>query len=83
LTRGQRLEHPVVAGLADKYQRSSAQILVHWALQHEVVAIRKATTRSHIHGNISVFDFSISPSDRASLDSLNENLYLCRDPSGV
>ena len=86
LTRGQRPEHPVVAGLADKYQRSSAQILVRRALQHEVVAIPKATTRSHIHHiqeNISVFDFSILPSDMASLDSLNQNLHLCWDPSGV
>lgn len=83
LTRGQRLKHPVVAGLADKYQRSSAQILIRWALQHEVVVIPKATTRSHIQENISVFDFSISTSDMASLDSLNQNLHLCWDPSGV
>jgi len=83
LTRGQRLKHPVVAGLADKYQRSPAQILIRWVLQHEVVAIPKATSRSHIQENILVFDFSISPSDMATLDSLNENLHLCWDPSDV
>lgn len=83
LTRGQRLKHPVVAGLADKYQRSPAQILIRWAIQHEVVAIPKATSRSHIQETILVFDFSISPGDMASLDSLNENLHLCWDPSDV
>jgi diketogulonate reductase-like aldo/keto reductase len=83
LTRGQRLKHPVVAGLAGKYERSPAQILIRWALQHDVVAIPKATTRSHIQENISVFDFSISPTDMASLNGLNENLHLCWDPSSV
>jgi diketogulonate reductase-like aldo/keto reductase len=83
LTRGQRLKHLVVAGLAEKYQRSAAQILIRFVLQHGVVAIPKATARSHIEENISVFDFSISPSDMASLDSLNQNLHLCWDPSGV
>jgi diketogulonate reductase-like aldo/keto reductase len=83
LTRGQRLMHPVVAGLADKYQRSSAQILIRWALQHEVVAIPKATSRSHIQENLAVFDFSISARDMETLDGLNENLHLCWDPSAV
>jgi diketogulonate reductase-like aldo/keto reductase len=83
LTRGQRLSHPVVAGLADKYQRSSAQILIRWALQHDVVAIPKARSRSHIQENISVFDFSISAQDMESLNRLNQNLHLCWDPSDV
>jgi diketogulonate reductase-like aldo/keto reductase len=83
LTRGQRLSHPVIAGLADKYQRSSAQILIRWALQHEVIAIPKARSRSHVQENISVFDFSISAQDMESLNRLNENLHLCWDPSGV
>jgi diketogulonate reductase-like aldo/keto reductase len=83
LTRGQQLRHPVVAGLAGKYQRSSAQILLRWAIQHGVLPIPKATKRSHLEENISVFDFSIAPDDMLSLDSLNQDLHLCWDPSGV
>lgn len=83
LTRGQRLKHPGVTALADKYRRSAAQILIRWVLQHDVVAIPKATRQPHIQENISVFDFSILPDDMAFLDNLNENLHLCWDPSGV
>lgn len=83
LTRGQRLKHPVLAGLAGRYRRTAAQILIRWAIQHDVVPIPKAASPSHVQENNAVFDFEISAADMASLDRLNENLHLCWNPSSV
>lgn len=42
LTRGKKLNHPVLRGLEHKYSRTSAQILIRWSLQHNLVVIPKS-----------------------------------------
>jgi diketogulonate reductase-like aldo/keto reductase len=83
LTQGKRLSHPVLAALAAKYSHSAAQILIRWAIQHEVVVIPKSVHRERIHENSQVFDFSISADDMQALDGLNEDLHCCWDPTNA
>jgi diketogulonate reductase-like aldo/keto reductase len=83
LTQGKRLSHPVLVTLAAKYSRSAAQILIRWAIQHEVVVIPKSVRRDRINENSQVFDFSISAEDMHTLDALNENLHVCWDPTNA
>jgi 2,5-diketo-D-gluconate reductase A len=73
LTRQERLEHEVLIDLADKYEKSAAQILIRWALQKDTVPIVKANQLEHLEENLEVFDFKISAEDMASLDELNES----------
>jgi len=75
LTRGQRLDHPTLAGLAKKYGRNSAQILIRWSLQHGLVVIPKSIHENRIMENIQVFDFQLEESDMNLLNSLNEDLH--------
>jgi len=70
LTRGHRLGDQRVAALAQAYEKSPAQILVRWALQHGTVPLPKSSQRDHIRENADVFDFVISPEDMARLDTL-------------
>jgi diketogulonate reductase-like aldo/keto reductase len=81
LTRGRRLTHPTLVRMAGKYARTAAQILVRWALQHQLVALPKSTRPERILENSQVFDFALSPDDMRKLDALNENLHLCWDPT--
>jgi diketogulonate reductase-like aldo/keto reductase len=74
--------------LADRLSRraagkSTAQILIRWALQHGLVVIPKSSNRRRILENADVFDFEISPDDMQLLDSFDENLRTCWDPTNA
>lgn len=81
LTRGYRLRHPVVLEVARAYSKSPAQILIRWCLQHGLVVIPKSARPERIKENSEVFDFEISSSDMAKLDSLGEDLHTDWDPT--
>ena len=61
--------------------KSTAQILIRWALQHGVVVIPKSANPKRIVENADVFDFEISPADMELLDGFNEDLRTCWDPT--
>jgi diketogulonate reductase-like aldo/keto reductase len=61
--------------------KSPAQILIRWALEHDLVVIPKSANRERIFENAEVFDFELSPEDMRLLDSLNENLRTSWDPT--
>jgi len=75
LTRGKKLRHPVLIELELKYSKTSAQILVRWSLQHNLVVIPKSIHENRILENSQVFDFQLDEKDMKLLDSLNENFY--------
>jgi diketogulonate reductase-like aldo/keto reductase len=75
LTRGNKLNHPTLRGLEQKYSKTSAQILIRWSLQHNVVVIPKSTHENRIKENSQVFDFQLEEKDMKLLDSLNENFH--------
>ena len=61
--------------------KSPAQILIRWALQHDVVVIPKSANRQRIIEDADVYDFAISEEDMRTLDGFNENLRTCWDPT--
>ncbi len=83
LTRGQRLDDPKLRSLADRYSKTPAQILIRWALQHDLVVIPKSSHPGRIRENADVFDFKISEEDMKTLDSFHENLRVSWDPTSV
>lgn len=70
LTRGKRLSDSRLAAIARKYGKSTAQLLLRWALQHEVAVIPKSVHPRRIRENAEVFDFAISAEDMKALDIL-------------
>jgi len=76
LTRGKKLNDSKLLNIAKKYNKSSAQILIRWGLQHNVIQIPKSSNEEHIIENSKIFDFTISKDDMAILDKLNENFYV-------
>ena len=63
--------------------KSTAQILIRWALQHQLVVIPKSARRERILENADVFDFEITKEDMQLLDGFNENLRTCWDPTNA
>lgn len=80
LTKGVRLTHPVVANVAGRLQRSAAQVLIRWGLQHGLVVLPKSTNPARIAENAAVFDFQIPADMMAELDALEEGLVTGWDP---
>ncbi|MDQ5870229.1 MAG: aldo/keto reductase, partial [Thermoproteota archaeon] len=75
LTRGNKLNHPALKDLAKKYDKTSAQILIRWSLQHDLVVIPKSINENRIKENSHVFDFQLQEEDMKLLNSLNEDLH--------
>lgn len=83
LTRGQRFNDPNLVEVAEQYSKTPAQILIRWAMQHEIVVIPKSVDPNRIRENANVFDFSITRQDMDFIDSFNEDLIVCWDPNDV
>ncbi|OGH77085.1 MAG: hypothetical protein A3C10_02455 [Candidatus Magasanikbacteria bacterium RIFCSPHIGHO2_02_FULL_48_18] len=73
LTHGKRIADPRVASIAKRYEKTPAQILLRWGIQHGAVCLPKTTSKERMKENITIFDFSLVDDDMERLDSLNEN----------
>ena len=83
LTRGQRLDDPVLGAIAKAVQRTPAQVMLRWGIQHGHVILPKSVTRSRIEENAALFDFTLDAAQLAKLDALDEGLATGWDPDGA
>jgi len=72
LNRGRGLDHPTLAGIAERLDRTPAQVMLRWALQHDAVVIPKSSREERIRSNARIFDFELSAADMQALDALDE-----------
>jgi methylglyoxal/glyoxal reductase len=80
LIQGQGGSIPVVVEIAEKHEKSWAQVLIRWELQREVVTIPKSNTPSRILENADVFDFELSAEEMAAINALDQNKRVAADP---
>ncbi|XP_068671498.1 glyoxal reductase-like isoform X1 [Montipora capricornis] len=83
LGQGRLLDEEAVRSIAAQYNKSTAQVLLKWALQHGVGIIPKSVRAQHIQDNISVTEFELSVDDMETLDKMNTDTHFCWDPTGV
>ena len=83
ITKGKRLKDASLMKIANKYGKTSAQILIRWGLQHDLIVLVKSNRVERIEENGSVFDFEIAAEDMRFLDSLDENYRTSWDPTNV
>lgn len=70
LGTGKMLTVPAIQEIADKYNKSVAQVALRWSLQHGFLPLPKSTHKERIVENGQVFDFELSADDMAALDKL-------------
>ena len=70
LGSGKLLSDPALVALAEKYNRSAAQICLRWCLQKGKLPLPKSTTPARIEENLRLFDFQISKEDSDLIDGL-------------
>ena len=69
LMRGRCLDEAVFIGLAKKYVKTPAQIILRWEIQHGIITIPKSVTPSRIEENTGIFDFTLYGSSLTPLAS--------------
>ncbi|PCN42506.1 aldo/keto reductase [Brevibacillus laterosporus] len=79
LMRG-NLEVPLLQEMAERYQKTPAQIVLRWDLQHNVLVIPKSVKKERIIENAGLFDFELMDADMALLDGLNRDQRFGPDP---
>jgi 2,5-diketo-D-gluconate reductase A len=80
LGKGRLLDHPTIAGIAQAYGKTSAQVIIRWHLQIGNIVIPKSVNPERIASNFDVFDFELSDDDVASISSLDNGTRLGPDP---
>lgn len=83
LTKGRCVNDPKLEEFTTKYNKTSAQILIRWCLQHGTVVIPKASSMQHLKENFDIFSFSISSEDMMRLDSFNRGGIVSWDPTDL
>jgi 2,5-diketo-D-gluconate reductase A len=72
-------ENPAVAGIAERLDKSPAQVLLRWHVQQDLVPVPQAPTPEWLKENISVFDFELTAADMESLAVLDRGEAAARD----
>ena len=76
-----------VTALATRLDKTPAQILLRWAVQHCGAAVVGSGDAGHMKSNLEVLDFELSRDDMTALDGVSRHGRLCQrfcwDPSGV
>ncbi|ADC49519.1 aldo/keto reductase [Alkalihalophilus pseudofirmus OF4] len=80
LTKGDIFSNPTVQEIANAHNKTPAQVLLRWNIEHEVVTIPKSVTESRIIENSQIFDFELTQEEIRKLDELNEDKRYGPDP---
>jgi len=61
-----------IAYVARAHDRTPAQVVLRWHLQHDLVAIPKSSRPERMAENFAVFDFELTSEEMATLDALDQ-----------
>lgn len=73
IMKGQLLEVPLMIDLAEKYNKTIAQIALRWHIQKGIIPIPKSSHYGRIADNIDIFNFELSEEDMIKIDRLDRN----------
>jgi len=73
LARTEVLDDPVVEDIAQKHDRTPAQVVLQWAIEKDVVVLPRSTSETHIEQNFELFGWELNLEDRRRIDDLDRD----------
>ena len=70
--RGGLFENPVLVPIANKYKKTTAQIMLRWHIQRGVVVIPKSTHKERNRQNFNIWDFVLTDEEMRQINSLDQ-----------
>lgn len=74
LTQSVWMDHAVINKLAELHDKTPAQILLRWSIQHDAVPIPKSSKPRHMQSNLDIFDFVLSEAEMVELNKLGGDM---------
>lgn len=84
--RGGLFENEVLKGIGEKYGKTTAQVMLRWNIQRNIIVLPKSTHKERMIQNIDIFDFSLTEEDMstiAALDTKTSAFFSHYDPNMV
>ena len=78
--RAQMFDEPAVRTLAEKYEKTPAQVMLRYLSQKGISVIPRSVQSAHIQENLNIFDFSLNPAELATLAGLDKREPLIGKP---
>lgn len=75
LGRGRLLDHPMLVEMAVRYGKTTAQVVLRWVMQKNVLPLVKSTHVERIRENLQIFDFELTVEDMARIDAFPETRF--------
>ena len=79
--RNEMFSEPEVTALAEKYQKSTTQILLRFLTQKGIIVIPRSTKPEHIRENFDIFDFILTEDELSKLTALDQKTALIGNPN--
>ncbi|MES2459704.1 MAG: aldo/keto reductase [Armatimonadota bacterium] len=73
LGQGKLLDDPTLTTIAQKYDKTPAQVVLRWHLDNGLITIPKSVTPSRIAENFQVFDFALDHDDLEKIATLDSS----------
>ncbi|WP_307471552.1 aldo/keto reductase [Cytobacillus purgationiresistens] len=73
LMAGEILNNEQILEIAKRHNKSVAQVILRWDIQHGIITIPKSMTQSRMEENINLFDFHLTTEEMERMDALNKN----------
>ena len=80
IAQGKVLGDEVIVSIAEKVDKSPAQVTLRWHIQRGDIVFPKSVTRSRVEENFAIFDFELSDDDMQSITELDRNERTGPDP---
>lgn len=71
--------NPVLKEIAEKYSKTTAQVMLRWQLQRGIVSLSKSANPERVRQNFDIFDFELSAEDMDKIETLNTNTTVFSD----
>lgn len=74
------MDNPDLIKIAKKYNKTTAQVILRWNIQRDVIVIPKSVHSERIISNLDIFDFELKTGDIEIINGLDEHKRVGPDP---